>query len=155
MNIFIAIHSYHHNNTQKIGEAIAGVLDAKMQKVTEIDIEEMQSYDLIGFGAGIDSGKHYRPMLDFVEMLPAVQGKAAFIFSTSGVAGSERKKKNDHKVLRENLLLKGYKIIDEFQCKGYNTNSILKHFGGMNKERPNADDLADARKFAQKIGNHL
>lgn len=151
MNKLIVIHSYHHNNTQKIGEVIAGVLNAKIQKVKEIDLEKMQNFDLIGFGAGIDSGRHYKPMLEFAKMLPMVQGKKAFIFSTSGVSGTERKKKNDHKALREILFSKGYKIVDEFQCKGYNTNSILKYFGGMNKERPNADDLSAAHKFAQKI----
>ena len=151
MNTLIVIHSYHHNNTQKIGEAIAGVLNAKIQKVTEIDVKEIPNYDLIGFGAGIDSGKHYKPMLEFAESLPAVQSKMAFIFSTSGVAGTERKMKHDHKALREILFSKRYQIADEFQCKGFNTNSILKHFGGMNKDRPNVDDLAAAREFAQKM----
>ena len=41
----------------------------------------------------------------------------------------------------EKLESKGYKVVDEFQCKGFNTNSFLKLFGGMNKGRPNASDL--------------
>ena len=152
MNTLIVIHSYHHNNTQKIGETIAGVLDAKVQAVLETDFIEIQNYDLIGFGAGIDSGKHYKPMLEFAKALPIVQDKGVFIFSTSGVAGKKRKMANDHSVLREILLSKGYKIVDEFQCKGHNTNSILKHFGGMNKGRPNVDDLETARHFAKMLG---
>ena len=151
MNTLIIIHSYHHTNTQKIGVVIADVLDAKIQGIAETDLKDIHNYDLIGFGAGIDSGKHYKPMLEFAETLPVSQGKVAFIFSTAGVAGKERKMTNDHSALREILLSKGYKIINEFQCKGYNTNSILKHFGGMNKDKPNADDLTAARAFAQKL----
>ena len=153
MNTLIVIHSYHHSNTQKIGAAIADVLNAKIQKVTEIDLKKIPNYDRIGFGAGIDSGKHYKPMLDFAKELPVGQGKIAFIFSTSGVAGTKRKMTNDHSALRKILLSKGYKIVSEFQCKGYNTNSILKYFGGMNKGRPNADDVAAVCKFAQEL-NH-
>ena len=148
----ILIHSYHHNNTQKIGEVMAEVLDAKLQKVMSTKLDEIQDYDLIGFGAGIDSGKHYLPMLKFAEKSPLVENKKAFIFSTSGVTG-KNKTKNDHKALREILISKGYEVIHEFQCKGYNTNSILKYFGGMNRDRPNADDLMVAREFARKIDN--
>ena len=35
------------------------------------------------------------------------------------------------------LRMLGYQIIGEFSCLGYNTNSILQYFGGMNKGRPN------------------
>ncbi len=42
-------------------------------------------------------------------------------------------------------------IVDEFSCKGFNTNSFMKYFGGMNKGRPNADDLKNAEEFAQNL----
>ncbi|MFX1572859.1 MAG: hypothetical protein ACFFB0_08920 [Promethearchaeota archaeon] len=42
-------------------------------------------------------------------------------------------------------------IIDEFQCKDFNTNSFMKYFGGMNKGRPNVEDLKYAEEFAQKL----
>jgi len=53
--------------------------------------------------------------------------------------------------LREKLEFKGYTIVDEFQCKGFNPNSFLKLFGGMNKGRPNAKDLKNAEEFARKL----
>jgi len=58
---------------------------------------------------------------------------------------------NDHSTLREKLESKGYIIIDEFACKGFNTNSFMKYFGGMNKGRPNAKDLKHAEEFAQNL----
>ena len=46
-------------------------------------------------------------------------------------------------------------IVDEFTCTGFNTNSFLKLFGGINKGRPNADDLKHAEEFAQKLKQNL
>ncbi len=57
----------------------------------------------------------------------------------------------DHLTLRRKLQSKGYTIIDEFACKGFNTNSFLKYFGGMNKGRPNAKDLKEVEVLANKI----
>jgi hypothetical protein len=42
-------------------------------------------------------------------------------------------------------------IVDEFACKGFNTNSFMKYLGGMNKGRPNAEDLRHAKEFAQNL----
>jgi flavodoxin len=63
----------------------------------------------------------------------------------------EKKVAEDHSTLREKLQSKGYMIIDEFACKGFNTNSFMKYLGGMNKGRPNAEDLKHAEDFAQKL----
>jgi flavodoxin len=42
-------------------------------------------------------------------------------------------------------------IVDEFSCVGFNTNSFMKLLGGMNRGRPNADDLKHAEEFAQNL----
>lgn len=146
----IVLYSYHHNNTRKVAETIAKVINASIKSPIEIKKEELNAYDLIGFGSGIDSGKHYKELLDFVETLPIVNNKKCYIFSTSAVQG-EKKVFNDHTILRKTLLLKGYKVIGEFSCKGFNTNSFLKYFGGMNKNNPNAEDIQNAEKFAYEI----
>jgi len=146
----IVVHSYHHNNTQKVAQAMANVLDAQVKSPQETGSDELKKYDLIGFGAGIDSGKHYRELLDFADALPQVTDKKAFIFSTSGVTG-EKKLAKDHLALRGKLQSRGYLIVEEFQCKGFNTNLFLKYFGGMNKGRPNSEDLKHAEGFAEKL----
>jgi flavodoxin len=146
----LVVHSYHHNNTQKVAQAMAEVFDAQVKSPKETGSDELDKFDLVGFGAGIDSGKHYKELLDFVDALPQVTDKKAFIFSTSGVTG-EKKLAKDHLALREKLQSKGYLIVDEFQCKGFNTNSFLKYFGGINKGRPNEEDLKHAEAFAEKL----
>ncbi|AEF81339.1 flavodoxin family protein [Leadbettera azotonutricia] len=150
-NTLLIVYSYHHMNTMKIAEIFSKKLNAKIIEPQKLNIEEIKNYDLIGFGAGIDSGKHYSPLLEIVDKISNNIGKEAFIFSTSGVYGI-KKMHNDHKTLREKLESKGFNILDEFSCRGFNTNSVLKYFGGMNKGRPNEDDIKNAETFADKLG---
>ncbi len=154
MKSLLVVYSYHHNNTEKIAGVIGRALDAQIKTPGQIDPEALRGYDLLGFGSGIDSDKHYRPLLDFADRLPQLVGKNAFIFSTSGVTGEEKRVK-DHSALREKLEGKGCRIVGEFQCRGFNTNSFLGFFGGMNKGRPNADDLRHAEKFAKNVKRDL
>ncbi len=143
-------YSYHHNNTEKIAKVIAHVLEAEIRTPQQIDPKDLQEYDLIGFGSGIYGGKHHESLLELAEKLQQVTNRKAFIFSTSAILG-ENKVAEDHAALREELQRKGYTIVDEFACKGFNTNSFLKYFGGMNKGRPNAEDLEQAEEFAQNL----
>jgi flavodoxin len=154
MKSLVIVYSYHHNNTAKIANAFSEVLHAQVKTPDQVIAEDLQEYDLIGFGAGIDSGRHYKPLLDLVDRLPSVHKKAGFIFSTSGMQGDTKVEK-DHALLREMLESKGYRIVGEFSCKGYNTNSFLKYFGGMNKGRPNREDLEHAKVFAQSLKESL
>lgn len=150
MKSLLVLYSYHHNNTEKIANVFAKGLGAQIKTPQQINPEELQEYSLIGFGSGIYSAKHHKALLDLVDKLPQVTNKKAFIFSTSAIMG-EAKVTKDHSTLREKLQSKGYMIVDEFSCKGFNTNSFLKLFGGMNKGRPNAEDLKHAEEFAQNL----
>ena len=143
---------------------MAKVLDAQVKSPQETGSDELKKYDLIGFGAGIDSGKHYSELLDFADALPQVAEKKAFIFSTCGAPMKfmeldktefTRYVAKNHSSLKEKLQSKGYMIVDEFSCAGFNTNNVLKHFGGINKGRPNAEDLKQAEEFAQNLKQSL
>lgn len=150
-NAVIFLFSYHHNNTKKICTAIAAKINAKIIDIgCDNNTIDMETFDVFGFGSGIDSGKHYPQLIDFAKKIPNVKNKKAFIFSTSGIY-SAKKMQNDHKTLRNILESKGFEILGEFGCKGYNTNSILKRFGGMNKGRPNTEDIKNAEAFAEKL----
>ena len=150
----LVVFSYHHMNTEKVASVFAKVLDAQVKTPQQTNPGELGDYDFIGFGSGIDSGRHYKELLDFADQLPRVAGKKAFIFSTSAIMGADKVAK-DHATLREKLQAKGYVIVDEFACKGYNTNSFLKYIGGMNKGRPNAEDLEHAEEFARSLKQKL
>ena len=146
----VIVYSYHHHNTDKIADVFAKVLDAEIKKPQQIKPEELIEYDIVGFGSGIYDATHHKAIHNLADKLPEVTNKKAFIFSTSGVTWKSKVVK-DHSKLREKLQSKGYLILDEFQCKGFNTNSFLKYFGGMNKDKPNAEDLENAEEFAQNL----
>ncbi|MCW4017619.1 MAG: flavodoxin family protein [Candidatus Bathyarchaeota archaeon] len=154
MKSLLVLFSHHRHNTEKVANVFAEILDAKIKTPQEINPTELQEYNLIGFGSGIDSGKHYKVLLDFADKLPQVNDKKAFIFSTSGVSNPKYMAKI-HTALREKLQTKGYVIVDEFNCHGFNTNSFLKLFGGMNKGRPNAKDLKKAEEIALNLKQKL
>lgn len=150
MKTLLVLYSYHHMNTEKVAKVMAKVFDAPIKTPDQVDPNELQEYGLVGFGGGIYGAKHHESLLDLADNLPKVSSKKAFIFSTSAIMGKE-KVAEDHLTLRKKLESKGYIIVDEFACKGFNTNSFLKYLGGMNKGRPNAQDLENARKFAERL----
>lgn len=155
MKSLIIVHSYHHNNTLKVAKAIADVLNADIKTTAQAESDELKEYDLMGFGAGIDSGMHYKELLDFANTIAKNDiSKKCFVFSTSAVQGDNKVAK-DHFKLREILKSKGYAVLGEFSCKGYNTNSFLKYLGGMNKSHPDNVDINNARQFADKLLNNM
>jgi flavodoxin len=152
MKSLLVVFSYHHHNTEKIAKVFARVLDAKIITPAQFNPSELQKYDLVGFGSGIDSGKHYQVLLDLADKLLPVTGKKAFIFSTCGNPFDvQRYAVKCHASLREKLISKGYVIADEFISRGFNTNSFLKFFGGINKGQPNTEDFKRAENFANKL----
>jgi flavodoxin len=154
----VVVFSYHHKNTEKIANVFAKVLDASVKTPRQINPEELQEYNLVGFGSGIYDGKHHKSLLELADNLPDVTGRKAFIFSTCGAPVSLTGKKfiedyaaKSHSALREKLQSRGYVIIGEFSCAGFNTNSFLKFLGGLNKGRPDAEDLRYAEEFARNL----
>jgi flavodoxin len=158
MKSLLVLFSYHHQNTEKIAKIFSKVLDAQIKTPQQTHPEELQEYDLVGFGSGIYHGKHHDSLLDLADKLPQITNRKAFIFSTCGVpvvvAGRkqlEEYAEKNHSSLKKKLQSKGYMIVDEFSCAGFNTNSFLKLFGGLNKGRPNVEDLKHAEEFAQNL----
>ena len=131
---------------------MANILDAGLLQVKQVDASILEQYDLIGFGSGIFFGKYHQNLLDFVDKLPLIQNKKAFIFSTSGLR-KIRFIYNFDKPLKEKLQRKGFDIIDEFSCRGYDTSLAAMIVGGINKSRPDAKDLKQAEDFAKSLKN--
>ena len=148
MKTLIIYTSIHHQNTEKVAKVMAEELEADLVPVDKAQSYPLEEYDLIGFGSGIYFMKHHKTLLQFVETLPAMMEKRAFVFSTSGEGG-----RKGHNALKEKLVDRGFSIVDEFSCKGWDTWGPMKLIGGINKGRPNEEDLAGARVFAQGLKN--
>jgi flavodoxin len=49
------------------------------------------------------------------------------------------------------LQSKGFEVIGEFNCAGFDTVGPLRIIGGINKGRPNDEDLTQAEAFAKNL----
>ncbi len=122
-------------NTQKIAQAIAGV--AGCSAVT-VDTPLTQTVDVLFLGASVYKLGIDKSVLQYIDRLnPAMIGEVV-IFSTSAMADSGYSK------LVDKLQKRGIAVSNKhFYCKG--------SFLFMNKNRPNADDVAQAQQFARNI----
>lgn len=151
MKSLIIVYSYHHNNTYKIAQAMAEAIDAEIKTTEQAKNINLNEYDLVGFGAGIDSGMHYKELLDFaIDIHSNKPNKKSFVFSTAGVY-TQKKMIKDHSKLNNILNDKGFTNLGDFSCLGFNTNVFLKYFGGLNKEHPNNNDINNAKRFASSL----
>jgi flavodoxin len=157
-DVLIILATSRNSSTAKIADAIAKELDAKVLSPQQVTPEELQEYDLIGFGSGIFDQMHHKSLLDIADGLPRLPERKVFLFSTSGVSRQfavDKKIKDPHTTLRNRLSAKGCMVIGEFNCEGFNDNSFLKLFGGMNKGRPNKADIERAAGFAKGLNGAI
>ncbi len=119
-----------------------------------VTVGDLEKARLLGLGSGIFDQAHHKALLDLAEALPPAPGRKVFIFSTSGVSrhmAPGLHEEDPHKALRERLIARGCEIVGEFNCVGYNDNSLLVLIGGINQGRPNAKDIALAEAFADSL----
>jgi flavodoxin len=146
MKVLIIYNSVHRGNTEKIAKEMAESIDADILSYNEVDGYNVLDYDLVGFGSGIYYGKPGKDFVEFIDRLPVVKNKRAFVFTTSGKGDSSYSEKLAAKV-SEN----GFKIVGEFSCKAFDAWGPLKLIGGINKGRPNSDDLKSAHNFVCEL----
>lgn len=125
---------------------MADSINADILSYNEVDGYNILDYDLVGFGSGIYYGKPGKDFVEFIDSLPVVKNKRAFVFTTSGKGNSNYSEKLASKV-SEN----GFKIVGEFSCKAFDSWGPLKLIGGINKGRPNSDDLKSAHNFVREL----
>ena len=145
--VLIICQSIHHGNTMKVAKVIAKELGADVKKPLEVKANDIDKYDLIGFGSGIYNGKHHISLFKLIEKFKLQKNKKTFIFTTATICY-----KKMAEPLKQKLIDKGFNVIDEFSCKGFIDFSFIKYFfGGLNKKRPNKNDLDKAKEFALKL----
>ena len=146
MKSIVIYESVHHNNTEKIAKAIADEIGAELVNVRNMKVEDIDKYDLIGFGSGIYYSKVHKNIKNFLEKIENVNKQKSFVFVTSG-----RVKDDFTENFKELLISKGFDVISTFSCKGFDTFGPLKLIGGINKGKPNEQDIANAQNFARSL----
>lgn len=144
MKAAIIYKSIHHGNTKKIAEVMAKTLEADLIDLKDADPDIVKEYDLIGFGSGIYYYRPHKKLRKFIEELETVENKKAFTFITSGNG-------KPNKWLNKKLASKGFEVIDDFNCKGFDTYGPMKLVGGHNKGKPDQEDFDNAKNFVNNL----
>ncbi|MEV7559579.1 flavodoxin family protein [Streptomyces sp. NPDC089795] len=148
MKTLLVCTSVSHGNTRRVAAAMGEVLGARVVTPEEVSTSEPAGYDLVGFGSGVFSRRMHPDLLGFVRLLPASSGRA-FVFATSGLPPW-----TSAPFTRPAVRLlegKGYQVEGTFTCRGFDTWAPFKLIGGINRRRPDGDDLAAARAFAEGL----
>jgi flavodoxin len=143
--VLIIYHSEHHGNTKKIAKAMAEKINVDILKAADVNLNKFEEYDIVGFGSGVYNGKLHKELSEILSKLSQQDDKKAFIFSTTG---SKTYSSMAHERFRPMLEEKGFEIIGEFSCLGFDT-ALTKE--GINKGRPNKQDIKDAEDFIVNI----
>ncbi|MEA5094298.1 MAG: flavodoxin domain-containing protein [Sedimentibacter saalensis] len=145
MKTLIVYYSAYRKNTEKIAECMAGQFNGDLVHAKDYNENDVNNYDLVGFGSGVYNQKMHPSIFKAIEK-SNLQNKNTFVFSTSAVG--IKKYNNDAIKL---LLDKNAKVVGSFSCRGFFTTKILDIFGGTAKGHPNNVDFQNAEKFAEKI----
>ena len=135
----------HHGNTKKLVDAIAGKFDITQIDATKQRHADLSGYDLIGFASGIDFGRFYDSVEQFLDDdLPA--GKRVFFLYTCAKVSSRFTATIKEKALKKEAIIMG-----EFGCRGFNTYGPWQLIGGMNKNHPKEDEIQRAFDFYETL----
>jgi flavodoxin len=137
-------------NTRKVTEAITNTFGAGGHSVNAISLKDadpdiVNTANLIGLGTPCFSSQAPQPVMNFINTLPPMQDKKAFIFATCG--GAPGRVLLD---MKNGLRQKGANVISGAIFRGevhHPAPTLIGRFPG----RPNAEDLDQARDFAKAL----
>ncbi len=142
--------SIPHQNTAQIARVMAEVLNADVACPEEFPHTSLGNHELVGFGSGVYYGRLHAALYAWLHGLPDCREalKPAFVFSTSGLPFLS---KIWHARLKKLLGRKGFDVVGEFSCRGFDTWGPLWLAGGLNRKHPDERDLERAREFAKRL----
>jgi flavodoxin len=142
--------SVHHHNTGRVADRIADALGAEVVQPEEMPYTSLDEYDLVGFGSGVYYGGFHEALFGWLRGLPekTLDQKPAFVFSTSGLSCFW---KLWHRPFTKELARKGFDVLAEFHCRGFDSWGPLWFTGGINRRHPDERDLARADDFARSL----
>jgi flavodoxin len=126
---------------------MADVLGAECASPHQYLYEKLASCKILGLGSGIYYGRVHDELRQWVRDMPDASSRnlSVFLFSTSGLPVFA---KAWHWPLKSALMKKGYEVMAEFSCRGFDTWGPLWLTGGLNRKHPDEKDIKRAREFA-------
>ncbi|MFV0361584.1 MAG: flavodoxin domain-containing protein [Suipraeoptans sp.] len=132
----IAVRYYTKSgNTKKVAETIASKLRVEAYDLSE---EVSEDTDILFLGSSLYAFDIEASVKDYISKLDKGKIQTVALFGTSAITKSGNRK------MEKLVLSKGIPVVPQYyHCKG--------EFKGINKGRPNENDLEDARKFADSV----
>lgn len=146
----IVIYYSKTGNTKRVARAIAEGLDT-----TAIDIEKVKNiweYNLIVIGTPIHGVGPVKHVKKFLETIPSSKGKYGGAFCTMMKVGD----KKTIKYIKGKMEKKGIKFLEGFSVVG--VSGLIMGIAGpkvINKERPNEEDLENAKEFGKRLADTM
>ena len=137
--------STHHGSTRKLVGAIADKYEVVQIDATRCQQADLSAYDLIGFASGIDFGRFYDSVEQFLENNLPKNKRIFFLYTCAKVSNRFTDS------IKVAATQKGAIILGEYGCKGFNTYGPWRLIGGMNKNHPSKDELENCVKFFESL----
>lgn len=145
MKTAIVYESTHQGNTKKLLDAIAQKHEVVLIDATGAGSFSLEEYDVIGFASGVAFGKFYKKITEVAETKLPTGKKVFFIYSCGNNS------KDFSKNIREIAERKNCVSLGTYGCKGYDTYGPFGLIGGINKNHPDEQEIADAVKFYEEL----
>lgn len=141
MKTGIVYESTHHGNTKKLLDAIAEKYEVDLLDVALEGTMDLSGYDVIGFASGVAFGKFYKRITEIAKTMLPENKKVFFIYSCG--SNSKDYSKNIRTIAEKKHCIS----LGTYGCTGYDTYGPFGLIGGINKNHPDAQEIADAVTF--------
>jgi flavodoxin len=142
----VVIYSTKGGNTEKVALEISQELDCKSIKIsgeTDFSTIALEDFDIVFIGTWVRGGEPSPDMLSFLKQLNLEDSNRQFALFMTWAGGGKSDVLTFSRV-KQLLEAKNQKLLDDcYKCLG-------KTFGLARRGHPDAQDLADARKWARK-----
>ncbi|WP_161569248.1 EFR1 family ferrodoxin [Candidatus Oscillochloris fontis] len=153
MNITL-IYFSQTGNTRRVAQAMAEVFrgaghTTRLVSLKKASAQDVVACDLLGIGTPCFSSQAPTPIKTFLQNLPMLHKKRAFVFATSGGAPGRVLYDLAHLLQR-----KAVDVVGGVLVRGVSHHPAPCLYGRM-PDRPNAEDLAHAQHFATAVMEHV
>lgn len=138
--------SHHHHNTEKLVTAIKDRFPITLIDAAHPTETDLTPYDIIGFASGIYYGKFSGRVMEFAENHLPLEKNIFFLYTYGKDAPAKYTK-----AMKEIIISKDCDLLGIYSCPGLDTFGLLKLIGGINKTRPNQEDIDKAIAFCQPL----
>ena len=145
--IIIFYYSYSSMSTEKLIKGIQSSFpNIEILLLPSEEINDVSSYDYVGFASGIYYWDFGKPIYKKLESLSGLEGKKCFTLCTSG-SSSEKYPL----IPKEAIEKKGAKLLRGWGCQGKSNYFPLNLFGGLHTDKPDENDIKSAVEFIKKL----